>query len=88
MKHILLLGANPMLEILRRLPLGRRQVPAYSTRMTGLHGQDRAYSAHSMRTIFIAAALENGAQLEDVLTTEITDRRLSAAKQALSIRAP
>jgi hypothetical protein len=29
-------------------------------------GLDRGYSAHSMRATFIATALENGAQLEDV----------------------
>lgn len=47
-------------------------------------GLDRAYSAHSMRAIFITTALENGAQLEDVQkaaghrdpgTTKLYDRR-------------
>jgi integrase/recombinase XerD len=32
----------------------------------GALGLDRGYSAHSMRATFITAALENGAQLEDV----------------------
>jgi integrase/recombinase XerD len=47
-------------------------------------GLDHVYSAHSMRATFIATALENGAQLEDVQkaaghrdpsTTKLYDRR-------------
>jgi hypothetical protein len=41
---------------------GDRVVRKYAT---GL-GLDRGYSAHPMRATFITAALENGAQLEEV----------------------
>jgi integrase/recombinase XerD len=47
-------------------------------------GRGRGYSVHSMRATFVTAALENGAQLEDVQkaaghrdpsTTKLYDRR-------------
>jgi integrase/recombinase XerD len=53
-------------------------------RFAARHGLDRGYSAHSMHATFITAALENGAQLEDVQkaaghrdpgTTKLYDRR-------------
>ena len=56
-------------------------------------GQQRGYSAHSMRATFITTALENGAKLEDVQkaaghrdisTTKLYDRRGYNAEKAAS----
>src|ERR1700736_6035511 len=57
---------------------GDRVVRKYAT---GL-GLDRGYSAHPMRATFITAALENGAQLEEV--APLTPRLVTATGSAFS----
>jgi site-specific recombinase XerD len=61
----------------------------------GALGLDRGYSAHSMRATFITAALENGAQLEDVQkaaghrdpsTTKLYDRRATTRRRRELLR--